>query len=343
MKILVLGGTSFLGPAIVEDAIARGWEVVLFNRGRTNPHLFPALEKIRGDRTTADVARISAVDCDAVVDTSGYFPAHVRAAAEAVKERSPQYLFVSSVSAFADLSVVGLTEAAPRARLEGDRLARIDALGFEDLRADMSLYGPLKAACEEAAEAVLPGRTTVLRPCFIVGPRDRSNRFHYWPWRMHQGGEILAPGPREVPVQLVDVRDLARFVNHCLAERHVGVHTVAGPAAATPIVELLHACKAATSTVGALTWVSEEFLLGQGATSWSIPFWVAPSDAASRGLQTVDASKARARGLELRPLAETARATLDDALSNGMDARWPHGARMREIERAWLAAWEDGR
>src|SRR5690606_19699174 len=138
------------------------------------------------------------------------------------------------------------------------------------------LYGPLKAHCEDAAEAAMPGRTTVVRPSFIVGPRDRSNRFHYWPWRMHQGGEILAPGPRDVPVQLVDVRDLARFVNHCLEQRHVGTFTAAGPRARTPLVELLLACKAVTSTVGTLTWVSEAFLLEQGATTWSLPFWVAP-------------------------------------------------------------------
>jgi len=341
MKLLILGGTSFLGPAIVEDALARGWDVTLFNRGKTNPHLFPDLRKIRGDRMTDDIEKIVDADCDAVIDTSAFFPQHVKSAAEAVRDRARQYVFISSVSAFDGHATVGVTEDAPSLKLADEYAGREDALGFDDMSKDMTLYGACKGLGEVAAEAAMPGRVTNIRPGFIVGPRDTSNRFHYWPWRMHQGGEILAPGPKSVPIQLIDVRDLATFCNQTIVDGHVGLYSATGPAAETPLAELLYACKSVTATPGSLTWVTEEFILEQGAGTWAIPFWVAPSDAASQGLQTVDNRKAIAHGLRFRPLAETARATLEDALGNGHDAEWARGKQMRETETEWLAKWRE--
>ena len=341
MKLLILGGTSFLGPAIVEDALARGWDVTLFNRGKTNPHLFPDLRKVRGDRMTDDIEQLRDVDCDAVIDTSAFFPQHVASAVAQVADRARQYVFISSVSAFDGHATVGVTEDAPTLKLAAKYAGREHALGFDDMRQDMALYGACKALGEAAAEAGMPGRVTNIRPGFIVGPRDTSNRFHYWPWRMHQGGEVLAPAPRDVPIQLIDVRDLGTFCNQTLVDGHVGVFTATGPATRTPLVELLYACKSVTSTPGSLTWVSEEFLLEQGARSWAIPFWVAPSDAESRGLQTVDNAKSIAHGLKFRPLAETARATLEDARAAGQGADHAPFAAMRETESKWLAAWRD--
>ncbi len=340
MRILVIGGTRFLGPAFVDAAHANGHEVVLFNRGRSNPTLFPDVEKIQGDRDT-DCHRLKGLAFDAVFDTCGYGPRQVRVAAETLRDTVGQYVFISSVSAFDGHRSVGVTEEDATIAIPEQYAGREEELGLADLRQDMSLYGPLKAACEVAAEGAMPGRATNVRPGFIVGPRDGSNRFHYWPWRMHRGGRILAPGPKSGNVQLIDVRDLARFCLLTIEKKLTGVFTATGPSTPLPMVELLYACKAVTSTVGELVWVDEAFLLAQGLESWSLPFWIAPSDAESAGLQSVDVSKAVRNGLEFRPLADTAAAALADLIEKKQHEQWAPFDDRLPLEAKILAAWNE--
>ncbi len=202
MKILTLGGTKFLGRAAVETALERGHDVTLFNRGETNPDLFPDVEKLRGDRT-ADLSALENRRWDAVIDPSGYLPHVVRASAEALRDSTDRYLFVSSVSVYADLSS-GPDEDAPRGQL-GDMPA-------DELREDYENYGPLKALCEDAVWEVYGDRAIIVRPGLIVGPNDPTGRFTYWPHRVARGGEVLVPGDPENIVQFIDARDLGAWM-----------------------------------------------------------------------------------------------------------------------------------
>src|SRR5688572_29497367 len=197
MRLLVLGGTKFLGRAVVEAAVARGHEPTLFHRGLTNPGLFPDLEHLRGDRD-GGLAALQGRTWDAVIDPSGYVPRIVRASAELLADAVEHYTFISSISVYPSFPTPGMDESSPVGTLEDPTV--------EDVPAH---YGPLKALCEQAAEAAMPGRVFHVRAGLIVGPNDPSDRFTYWPVRVAKGGDVLAPGSPERPVQIIDVRDLA--------------------------------------------------------------------------------------------------------------------------------------
>ena len=297
MHLLILGGTGFLGPHFVRAATARGHMVTLFNRGKTNPHLFPELEKLRGDRR-GDLSALHGRSFDGVIDTSGYMPAHVAASAKLLKD-SKQYLFVSSVSAYADQSRP-MDEQADLAELEDP-----------DTEEVMKYYGPLKAACERAAQAEMPAATTVIRPGLIVGPGDPTDRFTYWPVRVARGGEVLAPGRPGDPVQYVDGRDLADFMLRCMEQRLTKTYNAAGPLEATTIGSLLGSCKTVSGSDATFTWADTEFLAEQQIAPWmGMPVWVPPGSEVA-GLVRVDASRAAADGFATRPTEETVRDTLD--------------------------------
>src|SRR5215213_1190009 len=202
MRILILGGTVFLGRHVAEAALARGHDLTLFNRGQTNPELFPDVERLRGDRT-GDLAALSGREWDAVVDTSGYVPRAVRASAELLRDSARHYTFVSSISVYASYAEA-VTEDSP--------VAQLDGASAEELAPDFSNYGALKALCEEEAERAFGGRALNVRAGLIVGPHDPTGRFTYWPHRIARGGEVLAPGAPRRPVQLIDVRDLAAWI-----------------------------------------------------------------------------------------------------------------------------------
>ena len=201
MKLLILGGTAFLGRHLVEAALAAGHELTLFNRGRTNPGLFPAAEELHGDRTEG-LEPLRGRRWDAVVDTCGFVPRFVGTAVDLLAEAAGHYTFVSSISAYADLGSPGLREDAPLATMEDETV--------EEIRGDT--YGPLKALCEEVVRRGFPDRCLIVRPGLIVGPHDPTDRFTWWPWRMAQGGQALAAEPRDAPVQVVDARDLAAWM-----------------------------------------------------------------------------------------------------------------------------------
>jgi 2'-hydroxyisoflavone reductase len=296
--ILILGGTGFLGPHFVREALARGYAVTLFNRGKTNPQLFPELEKLRGDRRAGDLAALEGRRFDAVIDTSGYVPEDVTATATLLSD-SGQYLFVSSVSAYRDQFRHGLKV--------GDPLAPLPEPESRELP---KYYGPLKALCEQAAEAAMPGKTTVIRPGLIVGPGDPTDRFTYWPVRIARGGEMIAPGRPDDPVQLIDARDLAAFMVDCVERRLFETYNAVGPADTLTIEAMLRTGIETLDSDASLTWIPAEFLAEHEVMPWvHMPVWVPPEDEEHGGLGSVDASGALAAGLRFRPLAETMRDT----------------------------------
>jgi 2'-hydroxyisoflavone reductase len=208
VRLLVLGGTKFLGRAIVEAALARGHEVTLFNRGETNPELFPETEKLRGDRTS-DLSALDGREWDAAVDVAGYIPGVVRRSAEALRDSVGRYLFVSTVSVYAGFAE-GPNEESPRAEL-GDQ-------PVDELLPEYENYGALKALCEDVVSEIYGDRATVVRPGLIVGPHDPTGRFTYWPHRIARGGRFVVPAPADRRVQFVDVRDLAEWIVRLLED-----------------------------------------------------------------------------------------------------------------------------
>lgn len=328
MKILILGGTVFLGRALVEAAVARGHAITLFNRGRSNPDLFPEVEKLSGDRD-GDLGALRSRRWDAVIDTSGYVPRVVRQSAQLLAEAVNHYTFISSQSVYADTSQPGIREDAPLAVMVDE--------SNEEITGDT--YGPLKALCERAVEAAMPGRVLVLRPGLIAGPFDRSDRFTYWPHRVAQGGEVLAPGRPERGVQFIDVRDLAEWNIRMIEAGKVGVYNVNGPAKPLPMGELLSTCQQASGSDAKFTWVSEKFLLENNVQAWvEMPLWIPESDPNFAGFFAFDSSKAKSEGLTFRPVVETVRATLDWDSKRPVDQNWRAGLDFnREAE--LLAAW----
>jgi len=302
MKLLILGGTVFLGPELVEAAQARGHEVTLFNRGKTRPGLFPDVEKLHGDRD-GQLDALMGRRWDAVVDTSGYGGGGVRLSAELLAPAVDRYLFISSISAYAEGVTAPVVEEAATAPL-------LDPAS-EDVAKD---YGALKAACERAAEAALPGRALSIRPGLIVGPGDPTDRFTYWPVRLARGGEVLAPGDGADPVQLIDVRDLAALAVRCAEDRRSGRMNAVGPVGRLTMQGLVAGCAAgaAGQAAGAAvapdaTWVEAGFLEAQHVAPWSdLPVWMGKDEALAQCAN----ARAVAAGLACRPLADTARDTL---------------------------------
>lgn len=293
MRILVLGGTVFLGRHVAAAALARGHEVTLFNRGKQNPHLFPDVEKLRGDRD-GDLSALRGRPFEAVVDTSGYRPEQMRAMTEALGGAVEHYTFVSSMSVYRDF--------APRR--SSDEHAPL-AEGNEG-------YGPLKARSEEALEAGLPGRVAHVRPGLIVGPHDPTDRFTYWPRRIARGGDVLAPGRPERPVQLIDARDLAEWCVRLAEERRTGTFNAIGPASTLTMRELLETCRNVASSTARFAWVPDEDLVAADVKPWTeLPLWIPENDPAFGGLLLADNRRALAAGLGFRPLADTVRATLE--------------------------------
>ncbi len=336
LGILILGGTSFVGPHIVEYATIRGHTVTLFNRGKTNADLFPDLEKLHGNRDPGKDEGLKALEgtrrWDAVVDTSGYYPRLVRASAELLAERSGQYVFISSISVYADASRPGIDETSPVGTIPDETV--------ETMGEGYANYGPLKALCEQAAERAYPGRATNIRPGLIVGPRDNGPRFTYWPVRVRRGGEVLSPGSPDDPVQYIDGRDLAEFVVTSIENRTTGVFNAAGPNWPTTIGEMLYGCKAVTGGSARFTWVNADFLAEQNVAPWmDMPVWVPPkSDSGGMGAVSID--KAVAAGLRSRPLAQTVADTLtwyDQTIAKNPAFKTAGIAADRES--AVLAAW----
>jgi 2'-hydroxyisoflavone reductase len=328
MKILILGGTGFLGPATVEAAQKRGHDLTLFNRGKTRPGLFPNIEQLHGDRDPDKNGGIQALTgrkWDAVIDNSGYFPRMVSASAKLLAPNVGQYIFISSISAYADNSIEGQDETAKLATTSDPTVEKITEESF----------GPLKVLCEKAAEAALPGRTAVVRPGYIVGPDDPSGRFTYWPVRVDRGGEVLAPGAPTDPIQIIDVRDLGAWLITAVENRSMGVFNTAGPIRKWG--DILAACQKATPNKSTLTWVPGEWIAKEAGEGF--PIW-APYLDKYKGFHTWKSDRAVKAGLKYRPYAETIADTLKWYKTQGEGGRVRLAGPKPEKEAELLAAWK---
>tara|TARA_Y100000590_G_scaffold370359_1_gene432146 strand:+ start:880 stop:2052 length:1173 start_codon:yes stop_codon:yes gene_type:complete len=339
LKILFIGGTGFIGPHMVRVARKEGHEVTLFNRGITNPHLFPDLEKLRGDRD-GGLDILKGREWDAVIDTSGYLPRLVRDSAELLKDTVQQYLYISTTDAYQTYNIIDINEDAPMAILQDPTT--------EDVG---SFYGPLKAQCEREVREVFPNRSTVIRPTWIVGPGDRRTDLVYWLQRINIGGEVLAPGDPTDPIQIIDARDLADFVIHLLENKTLGTYNAVGPESELSISEFLYGIRAITNSAINFTWVDAEFLSKKKIYPWrDLPLWWPPRDdypgppgmsiGGGTGFGLISRKLSISAGLRYRPLAVTAKDTLDwfFTWAEEWKDRQRSGLTM-EIESEILAAW----
>ena len=326
MKLLVIGGTRFLGRHFVEAARGRGHTLTLFNRGRTAPGLFPGIETVTGDRD-GGLGALAGRTWDAVLDPSGYVPRVVRASAAALAGRAGLYAFVSSISVYATPIAPGADESAP--------LATLADPGTEAITGET--YGALKAACEREAVSVFGERALVVRPGLIGGPHDTTDRFPYWPRRFARGGDVLAPGGPGQPVQVIDARDLASWLLAMIERGAGGTFNATGPAEPVTLGGLLEGAALALGAPSRLVWVDEAFLLERGVQPWTeLPLWVPPEEG---GLDEVSIQRALAAGLALRPLAETVRDTLAWDLARPDGAREDSPALKPEREAELLREW----
>ena len=327
LTLLILGGTGFIGPYVVRYAMERSHTVTLFNRGRTNTHLFPEVEKLVGDRD-GQLDALKNRDWDVVLDNTGYVPRHVRDSAQLLKGSVGRYLFTSTRQVFADFRAPDKKEDAPK--------ATIDDPTSEDVGRH---YGALKVLCEQAVNDVYGELATIVRPTAVAGPGDRSDRFTYWPVRINRGGEVLAPGTRTDPVQYSDGRDLAEFMVHLIENDTPGSFNAAGPEADLSIAAFLYGCRAITSANVRFTWVPADFLAEQNVRPRrGMPLWISPKVEGERR-SPVNRDKAVAHGLKFRPLAVTARDTLDWFLSKPQDQQRLRRGISAEREAQVLAAW----
>jgi nucleoside-diphosphate-sugar epimerase len=305
LKILVLGGTKFIGVHIVERALAHGHTVTLFNRGKTNTDLFPQLEHLKGDRD-AQLDALKGGHWDAVVDDSGYVPRHVKLSAELLAPNIKQYVFISSISVYASFAQPN-SEDSPLGKIADETTEKVDG----------GAYGPLKALCEKAAETAMPGRVTVVRPGLIVGPWDPTDRFTYWPARAARGGDMLCPGTPKDRIQFIDSRDLAAFVIGLVEKSAVGIFNATSPPGKFNMGELVQASVSAANTQAKPTppphpiWVSADFLDKEKVAPWSdMPVWI-PGKGDFAAFADANVTKALAAGMTIRPV----QSTVDDTLA----------------------------
>ena len=330
LRILILGGTGFIGPFQVRYALSRGHSVTLFNRGRSNPGMFPEVETLIGDRN-GQLDALRGHTWDVVIDNSRSNPDWVRLSAEFLRDTADRYFYVSSRSAYSDLSRVPMTSDAPTFTYE---TAGIEP-GSENLP-----YGLAKALSEREAQRVFGDRANIVRPGLIIGPQDETDRFTYWPVRIHRGGEVLAPGDGSDTVQIIDVRDLTEWMIRMAETGHTGEYNGIGPATPRPMTELLYGIRAVTTAETTFTWVDTDFLVERGMRPYrEMPVWRPPVPG-FEGFARFDLTPEVEAGLTFRPLAETARDTLEYHFSRPPErqASLRAGA-TPEQEAEVLAAW----
>lgn len=338
LRLLILGGTGFIGPHQVRYALARGHKLTLFNRGR-RPKEWPGeVEELTGDRETGDLKSLEGREWDACIDNPTSAPFWVRDAGLALAGKVKQYMYVSSISAFADTRDAGKTEEAPLATYTGPDVMKET---HATLRANMGIYGPLKAACEKEAEKQFPGMATIVRPPLIVGPGDDTDRFTYWPVRIAKGGEILAP-PADDPVQLIDVRDLSEWMVRLVEQRSLGAFNAVGPDYELTVAAMLHGIRASGKAAAKFTFADAPFLEEKRVRPWSeLTVWM-PGQGETKGFHRLSFERAAKSGLTYRPLAMTAADTL--AWFNGLPAERRSKLRAGlapEKEAAVLKAWHE--
>ncbi|HEU4780833.1 MAG TPA: NAD-dependent epimerase/dehydratase family protein, partial [Steroidobacteraceae bacterium] len=304
LKILILGGTRFIGLHMTALALARGHTLTFFNRGKTRTDRFPEVERIKGDRN-GEIDGLKDREWDVVIDNSGYVPRHARLSAELLAPRVKQYVFVSSISVYPDFSVPR-EESSPVGKIPDESVEKVDG----------ETYGPLKALCEQVVERTMPGRTTVIRPGLIVGPDDNTDRFTYWPARAARGGEFIAPGAPTDPFQVIDVRDLAAFTLNTVENNVTGVYNLVSNVNEFKFGDLTSACVAAArkqakpAAAPRATYLPAEFLEEQKVEPWSeMPVWL-PAKGDEAAFAGTSNKAARAKGLKITPIRKTVEDTL---------------------------------
>lgn len=296
MRILILGGTVFLGYHLVASALSKGHEITIFTRGINNSDVFPEVEHLVGNRD-GDLESLRGRRWDAVIDTSGYVPRVVQDSVNLLRDAADHYTFISSISVYDDFSSPDIDETAAVVQLDDPLSENVG-----------EFYGALKASCEKVVEDAMPGRSLIIRPGLIVGPRDTSDRFTYWPVRVKRGGEVLAPGNPDSNVQFIDVRDLADWIIRMVENKQTGVYQATGPDQPLTFGVFLEACKQATGSDAQLTWVDESYLVDQGVGAWiELPLWIPATQVYEKMayFQQVNIDKATRAGLTFRPLVET--------------------------------------
>src|SRR6266436_4407638 len=335
MSILILGGTGFTGPYQVRYALSRGHKVTTFNRGKTHPGELPnEVEQLIGDRN-GQLDALKNRKWDVVIDNPTTLPVWVRDAAQILKGNVERYVFISTISVYTESSN-GPDESSNLEKYDGpdpyrETLEAMKASGYKT-------YGPLKALSEQEAEKWFPGKTLIIRPGLIVGPRDETDRFTYWPVRIDRGGEVLAPGSPNDPVQFIDARDLAEWTIRMAENRETGIYNATGPTKPLGIGGMLDEIKSALKSNATFTWVAEDFLTRQKVEPWSdMPVWTGKES----GLARARTDRALRKGLTSRPLAETARDTLAWFKSLPQDRQSKLRAGLTpEREAEVLAAWK---
>ena len=304
LKVLILGGTGFIGPHFVDALTAGGHKITLFNRGKRDPEVRPGIEQLLGDRN-GQIDALKGRDWDVVIDNSGYTPSQVKATAELLKDHVKRYIFISSIAVYADFAKAGVDEDYKLAELKDPTTEVVNG----------ETYGGLKVLCEKVIETTYGKRATIIRPTYIAGPGDHTDRFTYWPVRVSKGGEMLAPGTPSDPFQYIDVRDLAGFIRTCVEKDVDGKFNLCGPQGAVTMGSLLDESKRITKANTTFVWASPEFLeaqeiIGEKAKGNFMPIWQAPvGDQA--GLLLVSPARARKKGLKFRSLETTIRDTLE--------------------------------
>lgn len=337
LDILILGGTGFTGPFQVAYALARGHKVTLFNRGkRPSPEWPGAVEQLHGDRNTGDLKSLQGRKWDVCIDNPTSLPFWVRDAARVLKGSVGHYLFISTISVYADGSKPGMAEDAPLAVYKGkDAMAETQQALMADIE---NLYGPLKALSEAEVRKHFGERSTIVRPGYIVGPRDETDRFTYWPWRVAQGGEMLVPGDGLDPIQIIDGRDLGEWMIRLAEAKTYGTFNAVGPGYPLLMDAMLYGCQAVTANAVQFTHVSPQFLDEQKVDT---PIWVPRKDNPFAGYGQVSNARAVAAGLTFRPFATTVADLLDwfHALPADRQAK-PRAGITREREAELLALWK---
>ncbi len=294
MRILIIGGTAFVGRYIAQAASDRGHDLTLFHRGKTGADLFPQATHLSGDRDE-DLSALAEGSWDATIDVCAYFPRQVRSLAAALTGRGGRYVFISSVSAYSPAVAPGFDESAPLADI-GDP----DATEVTEEN-----YGGLKVACELAGSELFGPQTTIIRPTYVIGPHDGSYRFTWWVDRIARGGTVLAPGDPADPMQLVDARDQGSWIVSLLERAVTGTFHAVGTAPPFGFGEMLAAIAAEVAPAGTeFTWADSDFLVSQGADGAALPLW-GEGDSAASNMMTANPAAAFAAGLTPRPLRET--------------------------------------
>ncbi len=337
MKILIIGGTKFLGHHLTKESLSKGHQVTLFNRGVSNPELFPEAVKLRGDREK-DLKILENRQWDAVIDTCGYLPNVVKKSAELLTNNVSHYTFISSISVYTQFYSSKTSENSPVCKITEDELfqaAKIPTDGGLNPTMYDSFYPGLKASCEKTVEELFPGKTFIPRPGLIVGPYDYEGRFEYWCKRISEGGDVLCPDQLDRrKIKFIDCRDLTKWIVSMIESKETGIYNTTGPEENLTLKMFFDECKRVSGGDAKFIEASDEFLIKSRINSWrDFPYWIPMNDENFKGVFDVKNDKAILKGLTFRPISETIKDTISWLASKKYSSETKVGlARTQELK-----------